>query len=195
MVSGFRLLTEDNNFIWGKGGVSAMLTPVEIQNTKFKSAASGYNKGQVDKFMEELNKDYEFLYRQNLDLTEKISSLNDRVQYYTTIEKSLHKALVLAEKSAEETKAAAAKDAKGIERQALADAQEIRNNAEKELNKLHTQTLRLMQQYETYRAQCAALIKSQQELLDSKVFQINLKEFEAYTEYLQDSKKNEKPNE
>ncbi len=172
-----------------------MLTPVEIQNTKFKSAASGYNKGQVDKFMEELNKDYEFLYRQNLDLTEKISSLNDRVQYYTTIEKSLHKALVLAEKSAEETKAAAAKDAKGIERQALADAQEIRNNAEKELNKLHTQTLRLMQQYETYRAQCAALIKSQQELLDSKVFQINLKEFEAYTEYLQDSKKNEKPNE
>ena len=51
-----------------------MLTPVEIQNTKFKSAASGYNKGQVDKFMEELNKDYEFLYRQNLALTEKVSS-------------------------------------------------------------------------------------------------------------------------
>ncbi|MBO7631324.1 MAG: DivIVA domain-containing protein [Lachnospiraceae bacterium] len=162
-----------------------MLTPVEIQNTKFKSAASGYNKGQVDKFMEELNKDYEFLYRQNLDMTEKISSLNDRVQYYITIEKSLHKALVLAEKSAEETKAAAMRDAKAIEKQALADAQEIRNNAEKELSKLHTQTLRLMQQYETYRAQCQALLDSQKEILDSRVFQINVKEFEAYTEYLQ----------
>ncbi|MBO4281442.1 MAG: DivIVA domain-containing protein [Lachnospiraceae bacterium] len=169
-----------------------MLTPVEIQNTKFKSAASGYNKGQVDKFMEELNKDYEFLYRQNLALTEKVSSLNDRVQYYITIEKSLHKALVLAEKSADETKAAALKDAKAIEKQALADAQDIRNNAEKELAKLHTQTLRLMQQYETYRAQCQALLDSQKELLDSRVFQINVKEFEAYTEYLQSAQKDEK---
>ena len=171
-----------------------MLTPVEIQNTKFKSAASGYNKSQVDKFMEELNKDYEFLYRQNLALTEKVSSLNDRVQYYITIEKSLHKALVLAEKSADETKAAALKDAKAIETQALADAQDIRNNAEKELAKLHTQTLRLMQQYETYRSQCQALIDSQRELLASRVFQINMKEFEAYTEYLQSTPKDEKEN-
>ncbi len=172
-----------------------MLTPVEIQNTKFKSAASGYNKGQVDSFMEQLNKDYEYLYRKNLELNEKVDSLNDRVQYYTTIEKSLHKALVLAEKSAEETKAAAALDAKGIEKQALADAQTIRNDAEKELNKLHQQTLRLMQQYESYRAQCMALINSQRELLESRVFQINLKEFEAYTEYLQNSKNNEQEQE
>lgn len=167
-----------------------MLTPVEIQNTKFKSAASGYNKSQVDSFMEQLNKDYEYLYRQNIELNEKIDALNDRVQYYTTIEKSLHKALVLAENSAEETKAAAAKEAKSIEKQALADAQSIRNNAEKELSKLHTQTLRLAQQYETYRAQILGLVNSQKELLDSKVFQINLKEFEAYTEYLQNIKQN-----
>ncbi|MCR5466916.1 MAG: DivIVA domain-containing protein [Lachnospiraceae bacterium] len=166
-----------------------MLTPVEIQNTKFKSAASGYNKGQVDQFIEDLNKDYEYLYRQNLELSDKVKSLNDRVQYYATIEKSLHKALVLAEKSAEETKAAALTEAKSIEKQAYADAQIIRNDAEKELAKLHTQTLRLMQQYETYRAQCQSLLRSQQELLDSRVFQINLKEFEAYTEYLQQKPK------
>lgn len=168
-----------------------MLTPVEIQNTKFKTSASGYSKGQVDSFMEQLNKDYEVLYRQNLELTDKVSTLNDRVQYYLTIEKSLHKALVLAEKSAEETKLAAEKDAKGIHKQALADAQMIRNNAEKQLQDLHTQTLKLMQQYESYRSQCMGLIESQKELLESKVFQINMKEFEAYAEYLQSVNKDE----
>lgn len=96
-----------------------MLTPVEIQNTRFKSAASGYNKSQVDSFMEQLNKDYEYLYRQNIELNEKIDALNDRVQYYTTIEKSLHKALVLAENSAEETKAAAAKEARALKSRLL----------------------------------------------------------------------------
>ncbi len=170
-----------------------MLTPVEIQNTEFRSAPSGYSKSQVDKFKTQVLKDYETLYRQNMELNDKIATLSDRVQYYASMEKSLHKALVLAEKSAEETKRVADKNAASIEKEARAQAQIILHDAGNDLFRLHEQTLRLMQQYETYKAQFLALINSQKELLGTQPFQINVKEFEAYTEYLQNvSEKNEK---
>lgn len=168
-----------------------MLTPIEIQNMTFKSSATGYSKSQVDSFRAQIQKDYETLYRQNMELTDKISILNDRVQYYSSMEKSLHKALVLAEKSAEETKRTAEKNAASIEKEARAQAQIILSDASNDLYRLHEQTLRLMQQYETYKAQFLALVNSQKDLLASQPFQINVKEFEAYTEYLQNVNKNE----
>ncbi len=169
-----------------------MLTPIEIQNTTFRSAPGGYSKSQVNKFLAQIQKDYELLYRQNMELTDKIGTLTDRVQYYSTMEKSLHKALVLAEKAAEETKLTADKNAQSIEKEARAQAQLILADAANDLYRLHEQTMRLMKQYETYKAQFVALIKSQTDLLSSQPFQINVKEFEAYTEYLQKVSSNDK---
>ena len=92
-----------------------MITPIEIQKTEFKMSAHGYSKQQVDEFKEIILKDYETLYRQSLDLNEKIDQLTEKISYYENMEKSLHKALVLAEKSAEETKKTAASAAKRMD--------------------------------------------------------------------------------
>lgn len=164
-----------------------MITPIEIQKTVFKSAASGYSKGQVDEFKDIVLKDYETLYRQNLDLNEKIAVLQDKVQYYSTMEKSLHKALVLAEKSAEETKKAAELNAQAIEKEARAQAQVIVSKAKQQLNWLHDATLDLLQQYETYKAQILAISQAQIQLIESDAFKIDSTKLEAYQEFLENS--------
>ena len=84
-----------------------MLTPIDIQNREIKSKMGGYDKKDVDDFLEEIRGSYEELYKENQSLKEKISSLSEGIQYYKKMESTLQKALVLAEKTSTETQEAA----------------------------------------------------------------------------------------
>ncbi len=151
-----------------------MITPIEIQNKSFKSGGLGYDKRDVDQFMKELLSSYETIYRENVDLKDKISSLTDALQQYKYIEKTLQKALVLAEKTAEDTKQLAQKEAKRIEKEAQLKYQIVLGDAKNELTKIHKQTMKLMQQYEMYRAQFKNLAQAQIELIESESFGLSV---------------------
>lgn len=157
-----------------------MLTPVEIQSKSFKSGGLGYDKKDVDNYMKEILRSYEDVYRENVELKDKVSVLNEGIQYYKTIEKTLQKALVLAEKTAEETKTAAAKEAKRIEKEATAKANIMLADARNELDALHQQTVALVQLYERYRAQFKSLAAAQVEMLDSDAFSLNVQKLDAF---------------
>lgn len=151
-----------------------MITPIEIQNKVFKSGGLGYDKRDVDQFMRDVLASYETVYRENVELRDKVSTLTEGLQYYKTIEKTLQKALVLAEKTAEDTKELAQRNAKRIEQEAQVKYQIVLSDAKNELNKMHKQTVQLMQQYELYKAQFKSLAAAQIELLESDSFQINV---------------------
>ena len=61
-----------------------MLTPVEIQNRVFKSGGLGYDKKDVDSFMKEIVISYELLYREKMEMADKLNVLNDALQNYKT---------------------------------------------------------------------------------------------------------------
>ena len=147
-----------------------MLTPVEIQNRVFKSGGLGYDKKDVDSFMEELLDDYEALYRERMEMNDRINVLNEGLQYYKTIEKTLQKALVLAERTAEETKSTALKNALLIEQEAVSKANVILEDAKRELDQIRKQTVELVRQYDMYKAKFKSLVNSQLELLESQSF-------------------------
>lgn len=127
-----------------------MLTPVDLQGRTFKSGM-GYSKTDVDSFFSTLTSDYEALYRENMELKDKIGTLNDGINHYRSIEKALQKALVLAEQTAEETIASAKTNATVIEQEAVLKAQSIVADAKIELDQIRTKTVELLQQYESYR--------------------------------------------
>jgi len=164
-----------------------MLTPIEVENTTFKTSATGYNKSQVEAFKSQITKDYETLFKKNMAMEDTIAGLNERLGYYTSIEQSLHKALVLAEKSAEETKRNAENNAKVIEKEAQLQARMILSDARKELFRLHEQTMTLLTQYETFKSKFSSLLDTEKSLLNKEPFTVDIKQFEAYTKYLQDS--------
>ena len=66
-----------------------MITPIEIQNKSFKSGGLGYDKRDVDQFMKDVLSGYETLYRENIEMKDKITSLTDALQQYKYIEKTL----------------------------------------------------------------------------------------------------------
>ena len=157
-----------------------MITPIEIQSKTFKSGGLGYDKKDVDGFMREVLKNYETLYRENMELNDKISVLTEGINYYKTIEKTLQKALVLAEKTAEDTKNAALQVAKNIENEAITKSQLIVADAKNELEHIHNQTVQMIQQYEKYKAQFKNLAKVQMEMLESEAFEINVARLDTF---------------
>lgn len=162
-----------------------MITPVEIQNKVFKSGSFGYDKKDVDNFMQQLLENYEELYREKMEMKDRINVLNEGLQYYKTIEKTLQKALVLAERTAEETKGNAVKNAKLIEQEAVSKANVILQDARRELEQIRRQATELVRQYDMYKAKFKSLAAAQTELLDSQSFSIRLEElsmFEASTD-------------
>lgn len=156
-----------------------MLTPIEIQSRTFKSGL-GYDKKEVDMFLNEILESYESMYRDNMELKDKLNTLNEGIQYYKTIEKTLQKALVLAQKTAEDTKASAQQKAKLIEKEAENKAQEILADAKNELHNLHVKTMQLIQQYDMYKAQFRNLAAAQIDILESESFQVHVANLDAF---------------
>ena len=151
-----------------------MLTPVEIQNRVFKSGGLGYDKKDVDVFMKEIVDSYEALYREKMELNDKVNVLNEGLQYYKSIEKTMQKALVLAQKTAEETQENAMRTAHNIEKEALTKADILISDAKRELERIHQKTIQLAQQYEKYKLQFKNLAAAQIELLETESYQIHV---------------------
>ncbi len=153
-----------------------MLTPVEIQNRVFKSGGLGYDKKDVDSFMKEVVDSYEMLYREKMELMDRVNVLNDGLQNYKTIEKTMQKALLLAQKTADDTQETALRNAHAIEKEAMTKAEIIISDAKQELERIHQKTVQLCQQYEKYKVQFKNLAASQIELLETESFKIQMME-------------------
>ncbi len=150
-----------------------MLTPVELQNKQFKASGLGYDKKDVDGFLRLVSDSYEEIYRSKVELEDKVSELDDALNHYRTIEKTMQKALILAEKTAEETRANAIENARQIENDAVTKSQIILSDARRELEKINQQIINLNQTFETYKINFKNLANAQIEIINSDSFKIS----------------------
>ena len=150
-----------------------MLTPVDVQNKSFKGGI-GFDKKEVENFMSELSADYEMLYRSNVELKDKVTTLNESLQHYRSIEDSMQKALTLSEKTAEETINAANDKARQITTEAEKKAETILANAKEELSDTKNEIYRLQQQHAKFKAQFTKVLESQLKIMDGEMVDIDL---------------------
>lgn len=120
-----------------------MLTPLDIETREFKRKPYGYSIEEVDKFLIEVINCYERLYKENIELKDKISILNDGISHYKSLEETLQSTLVLAEKTAEETKSAAYQKGEQIINAAEIKANQILEQAKQEVFKIKQEIERL----------------------------------------------------
>jgi cell division initiation protein len=159
----------------GTGG--NMLTPSEIVNKQLKTGL-GYDKKDVEQYISDLSKEYGELLEENDALKKTLKEQSESLSYYKSIEKTLQKALVLAEKTAQDTKANALKEAELIENEARVKADLIIEQSRKQIEFLEHKTLNLMQQYDLFKIHFENLLHAQIELLNSKSFTINTEDFQ-----------------
>lgn len=120
------------------------ITPVEITNKDFKRTMRGYSTDEVDEFLDEIVEDFEALYRENASLKDRIEGFNEKIEHYSSLEKTLQSTLILAQNTADATKIQAEKEAEHIIENAKIKADAIIENSNKENE-------RLKREYEKYR--------------------------------------------
>ena len=168
-----------------------MLSLIELQNKKVEAKRKKYEKDEMDAYLELVFDNYKQLTEENAKLTEqlrnkerqmqaerddfntKIKTLSDGVQYYRSIETTLQKALILAEKTSKETKDAAILKAESIEKVAHLHADKIINNAEEEYQKIREKSMQLIQQFNQYKLQLKEAASAQLQLVEGSEFDIH----------------------
>ena len=104
------------------------ITPIDIQHKTFKKALQGYDRTEVDQFLDELIETLEDDAQHRAALEAEIADLRERISHFKAMEESLQNTLVLAQRTADEVKASAHKEADLIRAEArLAAEREIAN--------------------------------------------------------------------
>ncbi len=143
-----------------------MLTPLEIENKTFsKQVVNGYSTNEVHEFMTSLLKDYEQLYKENIEYKDKIAMLNQGIQHYKSIEETLQNALVVAQGTAETVKQNAKAEADNILKQAEINASKSVDEIKKQIMEKEIQYGETKKQFDVYKAKMEALLISQLEIL------------------------------
>ena len=156
-----------------------MLSLNEIKNHEFKKGI-GYTKKSVDDFVNEIVESFEEVNRENAELKEKLTTLSEGMQYYKSIEKTLQKSLVLAQKTADEKKEKALNNAKIIEKVARSRADSIITKAKADLDAIYRQTDELNRRFELYKSYVKNLITTQLDLINSDTYKISVNDLDGY---------------
>ncbi|WZL83147.1 DivIVA domain-containing protein [Vallitaleaceae bacterium 9-2] len=149
-----------------------MLTPLDIESKEFSSSLGGYSKAEVKQFMNEILTSYEKIYKENIEMKDKINMLNEGIQYYKTIENTLQNTLLLAEKTAEETRSAARSRAESIEKEAEINAEKIIKGAKEEIHQIDQSRQLLIKAYDASKIQIRQFLKAQMEMVERNELEI-----------------------
>ena len=144
-----------------------MLTPLDIQNKKFTSGAMGYKKNEVEEFLELLMRDYETMYKNNIDLNDKINMLNRALEHYKSIEETMQSALLVAQSTGDELKRNAEEKARLTIEEAELEAKKIVENAMHSVAEATKEAEMIRHNTELFKARTIGMLTSQIETLKS----------------------------
>lgn len=137
------------------------LTPLDIHHKEFGHSLRGYNEEQVDAFLDEVADEFERLFKENIDLSERLEIAGERVRTYQAMEATLQNTMVAATRSAEEIQAKARNEAEMTVRDAELKAKEIIHNALQQKQKVANELIRIKQAEEEFRSRYRQLLESQ----------------------------------
>jgi cell division initiation protein len=144
------------------------ITPVDIQHKTFKRALQGYDRTEVDQFLDEIIETMEDNATHRAALEAEIADLRERISHFKAMEESLQNTLVLAQRTADEIKASAHKESDLIREQArLAAEREIAhyNEAIAEVRREHQ---RALEETEKARSELRSMLLMHLSLIDKE---------------------------
>jgi cell division initiation protein len=137
------------------------LTALDIHHKEFRHSLRGYSEEEVDGFLDQVADEVDRLFKENIDLSEKLEQANERVRSYQMMESTLNNTLVSAQRSAEEIVNKAGLEADGMLRDAELKAKEIVHNALSKKQTVANELIRIKQAEERFRDGYRAVLEAQ----------------------------------
>ncbi len=143
-----------------------MITPLDIHNKVFgNSFFGGYSKEEVDMFLDKVAEDYEKIYKENIELRDKINVLNDGINHYKSMEETLQNTLIVAQNTAEDIKKNAYAKSDNIVKEAEMRASKVLSDANDEIIRSKKEIEDLKRKLSIFKSKMEGTINSFIELL------------------------------
>lgn len=154
-----------------------MLTPADIENKVFKKVKfNGYDINDVEDYLEKIIVDYEKLFKENLEMKDKMHNLEESVAYYKSIEIGIDQTVGNAQIEADNIKEEATNVADKIKKDAMKEVEEYKKSQEerfalnledvkKQIMAKEVELEELKKQMQIYKVKTVAMLEAQIKIL------------------------------
>lgn len=153
------------------------LTPLDIHNKEFRKVFRGYDEEDVDEFLDMVVKQYETIFKENLELKEALAAKDSNIDQYKDLEETLKKTLVIAQQAADDLKHSAGREAEVIVKEAQLKAEQTIAAAEERAKNILRDYEDVQKQSHIFKVKFRSFLQSQIDLLGSgEEFQVALED-------------------
>ncbi|MGX6970584.1 DivIVA domain-containing protein [Vagococcus bubulae] len=114
------------------------IKPIDITNKSFNSKFKGYDRDEVDDFLDQIALEVEKLTQENRSLEKEVKQANDKLSYFNELKDSLNQSIIVAQDTADKLKENAIKESDLAIQQSQAQSEDILAHANKMSDELIT---------------------------------------------------------
>lgn len=168
-----------------------MITTRDLRDKTFKNSFRGYDRREVDDFLDIVTDDFEELVRINREQEQKIKEVEERLTYLEEMKESLSQSVLLAQETSEKVKASAQQEASNLLSKAELDAHQLLEEAKNKANdilrqatddakRLAVETEDLKRQSRAFHQRLLAVVEGQMGLVNAPEWDELLKPTAVY---------------
>ena len=133
---------------------------------KFETVFRGYDKIQVQKFLDEVIRNYEALLTKSKKTEDENKKLLDQIAYYQRIEDTMNRAIYTAEAAGDQIKSSARREAESLVTEARHNANRIINDALLKAEKAQNHADQLRRNTNVLKRRLRQIIENQLEVIE-----------------------------
>ena len=133
---------------------------------KFTTSKDGYNKNEVNKFVNDVIIEVESMISKLKEKDRKIEELTKTIEKYNNIELTLNKTILMAENTSNEMKKLAKEEAENLINEAKKNASRIVNEALLEAEKTQIESIRLKKNIILFKKKLKIILENQIDMVN-----------------------------
>jgi cell division initiation protein len=141
------------------------ITPLDIRKQPFRKKTFGFDPDAVNSFLEMVASEFEAVIAQNNDVMTQMKFLQQKLDEYIKIEKTLNETLLTAQKATDDSRHNAQKEAELIIKDAQIRAGRYEDESRRRVHELESELVSLKNQRDSFLARFRSMLKTQLELL------------------------------
>ncbi len=158
-------------------------TPYNIKTQEFSKSVRGYDKEEVQAFLESLSNEFEKLQYDNNKLKSEVDDYKKQIEEFRKIEKNLQSTLLNAQESTSKSVESAKKQTSLMLKEAELKAVQIVEKARKQADSIKNSVLHLKEEKKLILSRLKAIINTQ-----ASILQMSTESFENQSSKIIDSK-------
>ena len=145
------------------------VSPLSIKRQEFNKVMRGYDKDEVQSYLDKLSDEFENLQKENDSLKRELEESTVKLAEFRRIEKNLQDTLLKAQESSSKSIESTKKQSSLMIKEAEIKASQIMEKAKENANEIRNAVINLREEKDLIIANLRAIINSQSSLLEIKV--------------------------